>query len=195
LFLDTLLPKLRRVDKIRSAEFLSPRLLSVVDIHHYDLPSTVLDRTLYDTQPHAASPKDRDGGAFFYIGGYHGRAVAGCDAAAEEAGPVHGRFVGDGDDGDVGYDSVLREGAGAHEVQEVFAAGFKPGGAVWHDSLALGGTDLAAEVRLARFAEFTFAALWCAKENTVVSSRWNSAGGGSVWHTRALRRGRQVRLL
>ncbi len=158
LLLDTLLPKLGRVDKIRSAELLPPRLLPVIHVHHYNLPGTVLDRTLYHTQPHAASPKDRDGGALFHIGGYHGRAVAGCDAAAEEASPIHGRFLGDGDDGDVGYDCVLREGAGAHEMQQVFAAGFESGGAVWHDSLALGGTDLAAEVRFAGSTELAFAA-------------------------------------
>jgi len=169
LLLDTLLPQLRWVDEIRSAEFLPPRLLPVIDVHHDDLPSTVLDRTLYDTQPHAASPKDRDGGALLHIGGHHGRAVAGRDAAAEEAGPVHGRFVGDGDDGDVGYDGVLREGAGAHEMQQVFAAGFESGGAVWHDSLALGGTDLAAEVRFAGSAELAFAAFGGAERNRAVS--------------------------
>jgi len=43
-------------------------------------------------------------------------------------------------------------------MQEVFAAGFEPGGAVGHDSLALGGTDLAAEIRFAGFTEFAFAA-------------------------------------
>lgn len=193
LLLDTFLPQLRWVDEIRSAELLPPGLLPVIHIHHDDLPSTVLDRTLYHTQPHAACPEYSNGGAIFHVRGYHGRAVAGRDAAAEEAGPVHGRFVGDGDNGDVRYDGVLREGAGAHEVQKAFAAGCKPGGAVGHDSLALGGADLAAEVRLAGSAEFAFAAFGGAERYQGSQlGRWSSGGGDRGWHTRALRHGRQV---
>jgi len=54
-------------------------------------------------------------------------------------------------------------------MQQVFAAGFESGGAVWHDSLALGGTDLAAEVRFAGSAELAFAAFGGAERNRAVS--------------------------
>ena len=158
LLLNTLSPQFRRVDEIRPAEFLAPCLLPIIHIHHDDLLRTVLDRALDHTQPHAAGAKDGDGRALFHSGGHHRGAVARGDAAAEQAGPVHGRFVRDGDDGDVRDDGVLREGAGAHEVQEVFAARFEARGAVWHHAFALRGADLAAEVRLAGFAEFAVAA-------------------------------------
>lgn len=193
LLLDTLLPQLRRVDKIRSAELLPPRLLPVVHVHHDDLPSTVLNRALYHTQPHAASSEYSNGGALFHVRGYHGRAVAGRDAAAKEAGSIHGRFVRDGDNGDVRYDGILREGAGAHEMQEALATGLEPGGAIGHDSLTLGGPDLAAEVRLAGSAKFAFTAFGGAErsQGSQLGKR-SSAGGDRGWRTRALRHGRQV---
>ena len=52
----------------------------------------------------------------------------------------------------------MAEGAGAHEVEEVFAFAFEAGCAVGHDAFALGGANLAAKVRLAGFAELAFAA-------------------------------------
>ena len=111
-----------------------------------------------DGQAHAASAEDGNSGVLFHGGGYHGRAVAGGDAAAQEAGAVHGGLWGDGHDGDVGDDGVLREGRGAHEVQEVLAPTFEARGTVRHYAFALGGADLAAEVGLAGFAEFAVAA-------------------------------------
>ena len=49
-------------------------------------------------------------------------------------------------------------------MQEVLAACLEARAAVWHDAFALGGADLAAEVGLAGFAEFAFAAFGCAGE-------------------------------
>lgn len=43
-------------------------------------------------------------------------------------------------------------------MQEVLAPGAEARGAVGHDAFALGGADLAAQVRLAGFAEFAVAA-------------------------------------
>ena len=162
LLLDTLVPQFRRVDEIRRAELLAPRLFPVVDVHDDDLRGPVLDRALDDRQPDAAGAEDGDVGSRFHARGHDCGAVACRDAAAEQASAVHGRFVRDRDDGDVGHDGVLREGGGAHEVQEVLAAGFEARGAVWHHAFALGGADLAAEVGLAGFAEFAFAAFGCA---------------------------------
>ena len=47
-------------------------------------------------------------------------------------------------------------------MQEVLAAGFEARGAVRHHAFALSGADFAAQVGLAGFAEFAFAAFGCA---------------------------------
>ena len=161
LLLNRHLPDLGRIHKIRRAELLPPLLLRIIDINHNNLRRALLHRALDDAQAHAPGTEDGDVGALLdaaFAGGDDGGAVARRDAAAEQAGPVHGRLVGDGDDGDVGDDGVLREGRCAHEVQQVFAFAFEARGPVRHDAFALRGADLAAEVGLAGFAEFAFAA-------------------------------------
>ena len=77
------------------------------------------------------------------------RAVAGCDTAAEETRSVHWRFVGDCYNGDIGNDCVLREGRGAHEVQQILALALEAWCAVWHHTLALRCANLAAQIGLA----------------------------------------------
>jgi hypothetical protein len=113
LLLNALVAELRWVDKVGGAKLLGPFLLCIVDVDDNDLAGLVLDRALNDGETDAACAEDSDVGASFeaaFACGDDGGAVAGCDAAAEQAGAVHGRFVGDGDDRDVGYDGVLREG-------------------------------------------------------------------------------------
>lgn len=44
-------------------------------------------------------------------------------------------------------------------MQKLFSAGSESRCAIWHDTLTLGGTDLPAQVRFTRYAEFTFATL------------------------------------
>src|SRR5690606_21487776 len=56
-------------------------------------------------------------------------------------------------------DGILREGRGAHEVEQVLALALEAGGAVRHQSLALGRADLSAEVGLAGLAELALLAL------------------------------------
>lgn len=165
LLLNRLVAQLRRVYEIRCAELLRPLLLRIVDVHNDDFGGPVFDGALDDAETDAPGAEDGDVGALLeaaFACGDDGGAVPGRDAAAEEAGAVHGGLVGDGDDGDVGYDGVLREGGGAHEVEQVFAFAFEARGTVGHDAFALGGADLAAEIRLAGFAEFAFAAFGCA---------------------------------
>jgi hypothetical protein len=48
-------------------------------------------------------------------------------------------------------------------VEQVLALALEARGAVGHDALALGRANLAAEVRLAGFAELALLALWCAR--------------------------------
>ena len=173
LLLDALAAELSRVDKVGRAELLAPRLLGVVHVDDDDAASLLLGRALDDGQTDAAGAEDGDVGARFdavFARRDDGGAVSGRDAAAEETCAVHGRFVRDGHDGDVGYDCVLREGGCAHEVEEVLALALEARGAVRHDTFALGGADLTAEVRLAGLAELAFLALRCAVHNQCLDS-------------------------
>jgi hypothetical protein len=65
----------------------------------------------------------------------------------------------DGNDGDIGDDGVLGEGGGSHEVEEILALALKSRGAVGHQTLTLGGSDLAAKVGLSGLAELALLAL------------------------------------
>lgn len=52
-------------------------------------------------------------------------------------------------------------------MQEILTPGAEARGAVGHDAFALGGADLAAQVRLAGFAEFAVAAFGRAVEGKI----------------------------
>ncbi len=165
LFLYTLPTKLRRIDEMGRSKLLAPLLFRIVDIHDYNLARSILHTPLNNRQPDAASTKDCDVGPFFdaaVTSCDDRRAVASCDTAAQQARPIHSSLFGDGDDGNICNDGVLGECGGTHEVEQVFAFAFKSRGPIWHDSFTLCCADLAAEVRLARFAEFAFAAFGCA---------------------------------
>ena len=157
--LDGLTAQLGRVDKVRGAELARPRLLLVVHVHDNDLAGLVLHTAQDHGEPDAPGAKDGYVGALFDLGRDGSRAVAGRDAAAKQTGAVHGGGRGDGNDGNVRDDGVLREGRRAHEVQQILSAGAEAGGAVGHDAAALGCADLAAEVGLAGLAELAFLAL------------------------------------
>lgn len=161
LLLNALTTQLGRVDKVGSTELLSPLLLGVVDIDDNDPASLVLRRTLDDRETDTAGAEDGNVGSLLntvLACCDDGRTVARRDTAAEKTGAVHGSLGGDGHDGDVRDNGVLREGRGAHEVEEVFALALEARSAVGHDTFALGRTNLAAEVGLAGFAELAFAA-------------------------------------
>ena len=162
LLLDALASQLGWVHEVGATKLLCPGLLAIIHIHNDDFPSLVFHRSLNDGKTDAAGAKDSDVGALLdtaFSGSDDGSTVAGCDTTAEQACAVHGCLFSNGDDGDVGDDGVLGESGGAHEVQEVLALAFEARGAVGHDAAALGGADLAAEVRLSRFAELAFAEL------------------------------------
>lgn len=156
--LDGLARELGGVDKVGGTELASPGLLAVIDINGDDLARLVLDRTLHHGQTDTASTEDSDVGALLDLGGHHSGTVAGGDTAAQQTGSVGGDLGSHSHDRDVGNNGVLGEGRGTHEVQDVLAAGLEARGAVGHDTLTLGGTDLAAEVGLARLAELALTA-------------------------------------
>ena len=157
-----ILKVLGRVDEVSRTELGCPLLLRVVDVDNDDLACFVLDSALDDTQTNAASTEDSDGGTLLdtaLAGSDHRGTVASGDTAAEQTGAVHRSLLGDGDDGDVGNNGVLRESRAAHEVQEILALALETRGAVRHHTFALCGTNGTAKVGLARLAELALLAL------------------------------------
>lgn len=112
------------VDKVGGTEFLCPVLLAVVDVHDDNLAGAVLDTTLDDGETNTSGTEDGDVAALLnttLASSDDGGTVTGGDTAAKQTGAVHWCLVGDWNDGDVGYDSVLGESGGTHEVEEVLA--------------------------------------------------------------------------
>jgi hypothetical protein len=174
LFLNTLaLRQLHRIDEISSSEFLTPFFFRVVDINHNDLARFIIDASLNDAETNAASTKDGNIGSLINASSRSGRddssAVASCDAASQETRPIHGRLVGDGNDGYVSNNSILAEGARAHEMQQILALALESRCPVGHHALALRSAYLSAQVRLARLAELAFAAFGGIEGNDIVA--------------------------
>ena len=179
LLLDGLVLEFHGVNEVSSTELLGPLLLAVVDIDDNDLGRAVLDTALDDRKTDTAGTEDSDVGALLnttLASGDDSGTVTSGNAAAEQACPVHGCFVCDLNDRDVGDDGVLRESRRAHEVQQVLALTLEARGAVGHDALALRRANLAAEVGLARLAELALLAL-------------RGAGGVVVSHSEVPARG------
>lgn len=156
--LDGLARQLGGVDKVGGTELAGPGFLAVVDINGDDLARLVLDGTLHDGQTDTASTEDSDVGALLDVGGHHRGTVPGGDTAAQQAGSVGGDLGSHSHDRDVGNNRVLGEGRSTHEVEDVLAPRLEARGAVGHDTLTLSGTDLAAEIGLARLAELALTA-------------------------------------
>lgn len=158
LVLDGLAVKVKGVHEVSGTELVTPSLLGRVDIDHDDLASLAGGGTLDYGQTDTAGTEDGNVVALLDVGGDGSSTVTGGDTTAEQAGSVHGSIVLNGDDRDVGDDSVLGEGGSAHEVEQILALASESRGAIGHQTLALGGSDLAAEVGLAGLAELALLA-------------------------------------
>lgn len=168
--LDRLALQLGGVDKVRGTKLAGPRLLAIVDIDRDDHASLVPHGTLHNGQTDTADTKDGNVGTLLDLGGLHGGSVPGGDTATQQTGAVGGDLGSHRHDGDVGHDGVLREGRGSHEVEDILTPGLETGGAIGHHTLTLSGTDLTAQVGLARLAELALTALGGAMRWTMVSS-------------------------
>lgn len=153
LLLDRLALELSRVDEVSSTKLLGPLLLAGVHVDNNDLASLLDDCTLHHGETDTAGTEDGDSRALLDIGGDPGGTVTGGDTATQQTGSVHGSILLNGNNGDISHDSVLGEGRSSHEVEEVLALALESRGAIGHHTLTLGGSDLAAQVRLARLAE------------------------------------------
>lgn len=160
------------VDEICSTELLTPLLFGRVDIDKDDLPRFAGCGALNNAETDTTATEDGDVGTLLdtvLASCDGGRTVASRDTAAKQTCAVHRCFGFDSDKADVGYNSVLRESRGTHEVQDIFTLALEPHTAVRHDALALRGPDFATEVGLARFAELALATLWSADGMSVSS--------------------------
>lgn len=158
-----LLQVLGWVDKVGTSKLGRPVLLRVVDVHHNDLACATAGCTLNNGETDASSTEDCNVGSLLnttLASGDDGRTVTSGDTAAQQASPVHWCLVGDGNDGDIGDDGVLGEGGATHEVEKLLTLALESRSSIRHDTLALGGPNLAAEVGLARLAEFALFAFW-----------------------------------
>jgi len=163
------LGELGRVDKVRRAKLARPLLLGRVHIHHDDLARLLRHRALDNAQPDTPRAKHGNVAALLHIGRDPRRAISRRDAASQQASAVHRRLGLHRHHADVAHDRVLAEGARAHEVQDVLAAGAEARRPVGHHALALGRADLAAQVRLARPAELALLALGRVQRHHVVA--------------------------
>ena len=169
MFLDGLAVELGGVDKVGGTELASPGLLAVVDIDNDDLASLVLDSTLDDRQTDTSSAKNGNVRALLNTSSHNRSTVTSGDAASQQTRAVGRDLGGNSHNRDVGHDSVLGEGGGAHEVQDVLATGLEPRGTIRHHTLTLGSADLAAEVGLAGLAELAFAAFGGVQGDDIVT--------------------------
>ena len=162
------LGQLGRVDKIRRAKLARPLLLGRVDIHNDDLTRLVGHRALHHAQPNTPGTKHGNVAALLHLGRDARRAVAGRDAAPEQARPIHRRVRLDGHHGDISDNRVLAEGTRAHKMQDVLPARPEPARPVRHHALTLRRANLTAQVRLAALAELALLALGRVQRDDVV---------------------------
>jgi len=168
MLLNSLAGQLGRVDEVGSTELASPDLLAVININRNNLAGLILNSTLHHRQTDAASAEDSDIGALLNVGGHNGGTVTSGDTAAQQARAVSGDLGGNSNDGDIGDNGVLGKGGSTHEVQQVLSAGLEAGSTIGHDTLTLRGTNLTAQVGLARLAELALTALGGAIDNWLI---------------------------
>ena len=158
LLLNGLAVELGGVDEVGGTELASPGFLAVIHIDGNDHSGLVLNRSLNNRETNAASTEDSNVSALLNTSSDNSGTVPGGDTAAQQARSVRRDLGSNSDNGDVGYNGVLREGGGTHEVEDVLSTSLEARSTVRHHALTLGGTDLSAEVGLSRLAELAFPA-------------------------------------
>jgi hypothetical protein len=92
------------------------------------------------------------------------------DAAAQQADLVERGVLVDLSEADLWHNSVLTEGACAHEVVQLLALAGEPAGAIRHHAVALRDPDDAAQIGLAALAKFAISALWYVQRDHMVAN-------------------------
>src|SRR5262249_16657378 len=138
---DEIATDLRRIDEVRHAEALTPRLLRRIDIDADDHVGTGESEPLDDIEANAAEAEHGTFGAGLHSGGVEHGADAGRHAAANVANLVEGRVLTDLGHRDLGQHRKVGKGRCAHIVEELLARQREAAGAIRHHALALGGAD------------------------------------------------------
>ena len=115
------------------------------------------------------APKTTAGGALLDLGGVHGGAETGREAAGEQRAAVQRGLLGHLGQRDLRHHRVLRERARAHEVADRLTVAREPDGAVGQVALVLLGADRHAEVRARAQAVHALAALGREERDDVVA--------------------------
>jgi hypothetical protein len=149
---DDVAVELLRVDEMGHAEALAPFLFRVVDVDADDHVGADEPQPLDDVEADPAKSEHHAFGAGFHLGRVDDRADTGRHAAPDVADLVEGRVLADPCNRDLREHRVVRKGRGAHVVVDLAPLEGKPGRAVGHDTLALGGADRRAEIGFARQA-------------------------------------------
>jgi len=157
------------VDEFGRAELLCPLLLAIVDIHHDDALSTVLDRTLDHRESNTPGAEYSDAGALLYVRGDNGSTIPSGDTASKQTSPVHGGVLSNSNDRDIGGNGVLRESRASHKVEQILSLTLEPRGSIGHHTASLGSTDLSAKVCFSRLAELALLALGGVEGDNVVA--------------------------
>src|SRR5690606_28341205 len=158
-----------RIDKMRHAEFSSQLFTSRVDVYTDDHIGAGHARTLHDVQADAAQAKHNHFIAGLDFGCVDYRADAGRYAAADIADLFERRILPDFGKCNFRHHRVIGKRRRAHIVKHILAVQFEPTGAVRHQALALGFTNGAAQIGLARQTENAIAALWRIKRDHVIT--------------------------
>lgn len=138
-----------RVDEVRGAEVLAPLLLGRVQVYDDDPTGLLREGPLDHAQAYASRAEHGNARSGLDIRGGPGRPVPRGDATAQKTCLFRRRILLDRHDRDVGHHGVLREGRGAHIVQEIFSSAPEASRPIRHEASALRGADLAAKIRLA----------------------------------------------
>lgn len=163
-----------RIEEVGRAKPLGPRFLGIVEIHDRDPLRPVPHGALHHAQPNAPGAEDSHAGAFLDARGYYRSTVAGRDPASKQADAIERGVRINRYYGDVCDDGVLRQGAATHKMQQVLAAAGETRRAIGHHAFALRGTDFAAEVCFARFAELAFFAFRVAGNSSALTDVYSA---------------------
>jgi hypothetical protein len=158
-----------RIDEVGHAELARHGFAAGVEVDTDDLVGADHLGGLDHVEADAAEPEHHHVGTGFHLGGEQHGAHASGHATADVADLVEGRVIADLGQGDLGHHDVVREGGGAHVVQDGLAIQAEAAGGVGHQAAALGAADLLAQVGLARQAELALAAFRRVERNHVIA--------------------------
>merc|ERR1719329_1246309 len=153
------------VDALSGTQLLCYLELLGVHVNANDVRSPDCLSTLDDREADGTETKNSDRREWLNLGVVPDSSKSCCNAAAKQACRFEFRLGVNLGAGNLCKYGILGESRAAHEVVDCGAVLLqcKAGGAIWHDTLALGASDLRAKIGLGAHAEDAIGsfALWC----------------------------------